>query len=146
MTRGLSKNKPAIESAGLKRVSARFLNSIADIDASSWNALAGSAQPFLRHEFLLALEKSGCVTARTGWGANHLIVEDDSGVALAAMGETHHLAKAGVSAAPHIAHGISTNFHVNLNGVRSADTQRAAEIVQRASVYRLAERRPSRDI
>jgi hypothetical protein len=53
-------------------------------------------------------------------------------------------AEAGVSAAPHIAHGISTNFHVNLNGVRSADTQRAAEIVQRASVYRLAERRPSR--
>jgi uncharacterized protein len=85
VTRGLSKNKPAIESAGLKRVSARFLNSIADIDAGSWNALAGSAQPFLRHEFLLALERSGCVTARTGWGANHLIVEDDLGVALAAM-------------------------------------------------------------
>ena len=34
---------------------ARFLDSIAQIDALKWNSLAGSAQPFLRHEFLLAL-------------------------------------------------------------------------------------------
>ncbi len=30
-----------------------------------------------------------------------------------------------------------------MNGLRSADAQRAAEIVRRASVYRLADRRPS---
>jgi hypothetical protein len=33
--------------------------------------------------------------------------------------------------------------HLNMNGVRSADAQRAAEIVRRASLYRLAASRPS---
>ena len=64
---------------------ARILESIAHIDARSWNALAGVAQPFLRHEFFLALEESGCAAARTGWTPRHLIVEDAKGVPAAAM-------------------------------------------------------------
>jgi len=48
---------------------ARYLDSIAQIDAAAWNSLLGGNQPFLRHEFLLALEESGCATARTGWRA-----------------------------------------------------------------------------
>jgi uncharacterized protein len=85
VTRGLPKNPSAIEPTSLTRLSARFVESIADIDAVRWNALAGAAQPFLRHEFFLALEQSGCVTSRTGWAANHLVIEDPSGAALAAM-------------------------------------------------------------
>jgi uncharacterized protein len=65
--------------------SARFLNRIAQIDAPLWNALAGTAQPFLRHEFLLALEESGCAAPRTGWTPRHLIIEDVQGKPLAAM-------------------------------------------------------------
>jgi predicted N-acyltransferase len=64
---------------------ARFLDSIAQIDARSWNALAGTEQPFLRHEFLLALEESGCAVPRTGWAAKHLIIEDAQGGPVAAM-------------------------------------------------------------
>jgi predicted N-acyltransferase len=64
---------------------ARFLSSIAQIDAQRWNALAGSTQPFLRHEFLLALEESGCVTPRTGWAPQHLVIEDAAGIPVAAM-------------------------------------------------------------
>jgi predicted N-acyltransferase len=64
---------------------ARFLGSIADIDAASWNALAGTAQPFLRHEFLLALEQSGCAVPRTGWSARHLVLEDAHGRAIGAL-------------------------------------------------------------
>jgi len=64
---------------------ARFLKSIAEADAASWNAVAGSVQPFLRHEFLLALEASGCAVARTGWTARHLLLEDSRGRLLAAM-------------------------------------------------------------
>jgi uncharacterized protein len=64
---------------------ARILESIAQIDARSWNALAGAAQPFLRHEFLLALEQSGCAAARTGWTPRHLIIEDAQGMPAAAM-------------------------------------------------------------
>jgi hypothetical protein len=58
---------------------ARFLDSIAQVGAADWNALAGSAQPFLRHEFLLSLEESGCTTARAGWAPRHAIVEDAQG-------------------------------------------------------------------
>jgi predicted N-acyltransferase len=68
---------------------ARFLNSIADIDAAGWNALVGTApmagQPFLRHEFLRALEESGSTTPRTGWAPQHLVIEDSRGRALGAM-------------------------------------------------------------
>lgn len=56
---------------------ARLLRSIAEVDAAEWNALlASAAQPFLRHEFLLSLEESGCTTAKTGWAPEHLIARD----------------------------------------------------------------------
>jgi predicted N-acyltransferase len=64
---------------------ARFLDSIAQINARDWNALAGNSQPFLRHEFLLALEESGCAAPRTGWEPKHLIIEDSAGKAVAAL-------------------------------------------------------------
>jgi predicted N-acyltransferase len=64
---------------------ARVVDSIAQLDASRWNALAGGEQPFLRHEFLLAMEQSGCATARTGWAPQHLVIEDGSGRLVAAM-------------------------------------------------------------
>ena len=64
---------------------ARFLKSIADIGAADWNALAGRGQPFVRHEFLLALEESGCAVARTGWTPRHLVIEDARGRALGAL-------------------------------------------------------------
>jgi len=61
------------------------LKSVADIEAASWNVLAGSNQPFLRHEFLLALEESGCAVPRTGWTPRHLVLEDPRGGAVGAM-------------------------------------------------------------
>jgi predicted N-acyltransferase len=64
---------------------ARFLKSITDIGAADWNALAGRRQPFVRHEFLVALEESGCAVARTGWTPRHLIIEDARGRALGAL-------------------------------------------------------------
>ena len=64
---------------------ARFLDSISQIDAASWNSVAGTAQPFLRHEFLLALEESGCAAPRTGWTARHLVVDDAQGRLAGAM-------------------------------------------------------------
>ncbi len=63
----------------------RILKSIADIDAAQWNALAGDEQPFVRHEFLLALEESGCATSRTGWTPRHLVLEDAAGTVVGAM-------------------------------------------------------------
>jgi uncharacterized protein len=64
---------------------ASFLGSVAEIDAPSWNALAGHNQPFLRHEFLLALEESGCTTPRNGWTPEHLLLKDAAGRLAGAM-------------------------------------------------------------
>jgi predicted N-acyltransferase len=64
---------------------ARFLDSITQIDAASWNAMAGATQPFLRHEFLSAMEESGCASTRTGWDPKHVLIEDAAGVPVAAM-------------------------------------------------------------
>ncbi|MCR4302520.1 MAG: GNAT family N-acetyltransferase [Sulfuricaulis sp.] len=44
------------------------------ISAKDWNALAGERNPFLRHEFLAALETTGCVSSKTGWLPQHLVV------------------------------------------------------------------------
>jgi predicted N-acyltransferase len=48
-------------------------DSLAEIDPAEWNALVGE-QPFLRHEFLHALETTGCVGGRTGWLPQHLVL------------------------------------------------------------------------
>ena len=52
------------------------IHSMAQVDAADWNRLAGNAYPFMRHEFLSALEHSGSVCAQTGWSPAHLLVLD----------------------------------------------------------------------
>jgi len=50
----------------------RVSDSLRDVPADAWNALAGNEQPFLRHEFLFALETTGCVGEDAGWHPRHL--------------------------------------------------------------------------
>ena len=47
------------------------------VDCTDWNRLASDAYPFLRHEFLLALEQSGSICEQTGWVPTHLLVLDE---------------------------------------------------------------------
>ncbi len=63
----------------------RVARSLADVDARQWNALVGRGAPFLRHEFLLGLEQSGCATPETGWDAHHLLLTDEQGNLAGAM-------------------------------------------------------------
>lgn len=63
----------------------RVLSSIAQVDAASWNVLVGDGAPFLCHEFLLALEESGCAVPRTGWTARHLVLDDAQGRPVGAL-------------------------------------------------------------
>jgi predicted N-acyltransferase len=63
-----------------KQLSARFGSTAAEIGASAWNACANPANsadshPFTRHEFFLALEKSGSAAPETGWRPCHLVLE-----------------------------------------------------------------------
>ena len=48
------------------------------IDAASWNALLqtqAAPTPFMRHEYLAALQASGSATPATGWAAQFILIE-----------------------------------------------------------------------
>lgn len=53
----------------------RFINSIHALSAECWNQLCPEHYPFVRHEFLAALEDTGCTSAASGWQVQHLLVE-----------------------------------------------------------------------
>ena len=62
----------------------------ASIPAAVWNSLVPSTSgktdnPFLDHAFFLALEESGCATARTGWQPQHILLNDASGAPVGLM-------------------------------------------------------------
>ena len=75
----------------MPRNAADFLPSIAGIEASEWNALGAAASPFMRHEFLAALEATGCIGAQSGWQPRYLVLRDARGpaAAVASFLKTH---------------------------------------------------------
>ena len=52
----------------------KFLKSINEVTAEDWNAITGSDYPFMRYEFLHALEISGATCEKTGWVVHHAMV------------------------------------------------------------------------
>ncbi len=63
---------------------AKTVDRIDSIAASDWNALLATGQPFVRHEYLAALEASGSVGPGTGWVPRHLTLTDANGTLAAA--------------------------------------------------------------
>lgn len=61
----------------------RVHRSIDELDARQWNRLGGTDVPFLRHEFLAALEHADCVGAGTGWEPYYIALTDRKGLAAA---------------------------------------------------------------
>lgn len=60
-----------------------FIDSIRCISKKSWESIAGRDYPFIRYEFLSALEDSGAVSSVTGWTPHHaLVYEKDHLVAV----------------------------------------------------------------
>ena len=49
------------------------INQVKDIPLDDWNRVSGTAHPFLRHEFLSALETQGCVGETHGWWPHHIV-------------------------------------------------------------------------
>jgi predicted N-acyltransferase len=52
-------------------------DAIADFSTDDWNALTRDECPFLRHEFLAAAERTGCVAPESGWIPRHVAVRRD---------------------------------------------------------------------
>lgn len=59
----------------------QVISSLADIATADWDRLAnppgGEYNPSVSHAFLHALERSGSATRKTGWLAQHLLMEED---------------------------------------------------------------------
>jgi uncharacterized protein len=68
----------------MPRESAEFHDSIEQLEPRAWNALGAAANPFTRHEFLAALERTHCVGAASGWQPRYLTLRDTGGLAAAA--------------------------------------------------------------
>ncbi len=74
---------PASAAAGL---TARIAEGgVSGVDAADWDACAGSANPFVSHAFLTALEASVSVGPGTGWQQMPIIVQDAARQLVAAL-------------------------------------------------------------
>ena len=68
-----------------QELTARMVPSVGSLNADEWNALGGTRNPFVSHEFLTALEDSGSVGEGTGWEPAPIIITDEEGELLAAL-------------------------------------------------------------
>lgn len=61
----------------------KVIDSLSSVDARLWDICANPDgdpyNPFVSHAFLSALEESGSATRRTGWLAQHVLLEDGDG-------------------------------------------------------------------
>jgi predicted N-acyltransferase len=62
----------------------RIAQGMAEVAPEAWNSLEGTDNPFLRHEFLHALEAHGCVDPDDGWQPSHLLLHQDDRLLAAA--------------------------------------------------------------
>lgn len=55
-----------------------FISSLNELNSNEWNSLLVDDNPFLRYEFLSALEKNNCLGEQFGWYPHHLVVRDSN--------------------------------------------------------------------
>ncbi|HVI30761.1 GNAT family N-acetyltransferase [Phenylobacterium sp.] len=67
----------------------RLSRRISEIGREAWNACASNpayaGNPFMLYDFLHAAEEANCAVEKTGWGPQHLSVEDEAGRVAAVM-------------------------------------------------------------
>ena len=72
----LSQTKTVVANQQKQPLEISFHRAIDEIGAQDWNSLAGTADPFMRYEFLAALEENNCVGPDYGWLPYHIAVRD----------------------------------------------------------------------
>ncbi|WP_277982110.1 GNAT family N-acetyltransferase [Sphingomonas phyllosphaerae] len=60
-------------------LTARIADGVGALPADQWDACAGTANPFLGHAFLAALEQSGSVGGRSGWQPIPVVIDGADG-------------------------------------------------------------------
>ena len=68
----------------IEQIQINIHSEIKQIPAKDWNNLVRDNNPFLRHEFLLALENNSCVSDQFGWNPCHIAIHK-KGILVAAM-------------------------------------------------------------
>ncbi|WP_375508513.1 peptidogalycan biosysnthesis protein, partial [uncultured Caballeronia sp.] len=63
-----------------RTVEIHVVDSLDTVSPDEWNRLAGD-NPFVRHEFLSAMQDTGCAVARTGWRPHFLLLKRDGKLA-----------------------------------------------------------------
>ena len=63
----------------------QIVNSLIGIDTAQWHKLMGTGYPFLRHEFLLALEQSGSIGEDSGWLPCYPLIYNEKNELIAAL-------------------------------------------------------------
>lgn len=64
---------------------ARVAQGVASFEAADWDRCAGTADPFVSHAFLSALEESGSVGPGTGWQAAQVAIDGADGAPAAVL-------------------------------------------------------------
>lgn len=54
----------------------KIIHRLSEVDPHQWNGLVGTDNPFLRHEFLHALEAHECIHPGNGWQPFHLLLQE----------------------------------------------------------------------
>ena len=68
----------------MSRDTVELKHELRTLPAAQWNRLVPADYPFMRHEFLSALEQTGCVGSARGWEPRYLILSDERGPTAAA--------------------------------------------------------------
>ena len=63
-----------------------FLDSSEEITKDDWDAVLKNKYPFLKYDFLKALETTKCVSAEQGWSPLHIVVSENTPVKAVAEG------------------------------------------------------------
>jgi hypothetical protein len=69
----------------MSEILARLGRGIVSFEPADWDRCAGTADPFLSHAFLSALEESGSATPRTGWQSVPIAIDGEDGRPAALM-------------------------------------------------------------
>jgi predicted N-acyltransferase len=69
---------------GSEALTVRTVDRIGAVDAAAWDRCAGGVNPFVSHAFLRLLEETGCVSKKSGWLPQHVLLEDSAGRLLGA--------------------------------------------------------------